>query len=48
VFGALFFAMCAVQWLALACLYVGLVLTLAASALYVRDGLAQARHQRST
>jgi cardiolipin synthase len=48
VFGALFFAMCAVHWLALACLYVGLALALASSAQYVRDGLRQARHQGST
>jgi CDP-diacylglycerol--glycerol-3-phosphate 3-phosphatidyltransferase len=48
VFGALFFAMCAVHWLALACLYVGLVLTLASSAQYVRDGVRMARAQGST
>jgi hypothetical protein len=48
VFGALFFAMCGVHWLALACLYVGLVLAFGASALYVRDGLRQARGQGST
>jgi cardiolipin synthase len=48
VFGALFFAMCGVHWLALAFLYVGLVLALAASALYMRDGLRQARAQGST
>jgi cardiolipin synthase len=48
VFGALFFALCGVHWLALIFLYIGLVLALAASALYVRDGLAQARGQGST
>ena len=48
VFSALFFALCGVHWLALACLYVGLVLTLGATVLYVRDGLAQARLQGST
>jgi cardiolipin synthase len=48
VFSALFFAICAVHWLALACLYVGLVLALASTAQYVRDGLAQARVQGST
>jgi CDP-diacylglycerol--glycerol-3-phosphate 3-phosphatidyltransferase len=48
VFGALFFAICAVHWLALTFLYVGLVLALAATALYVRDGLLQARAQGST
>jgi len=48
VFAALFFALCAVHWLALACLYVGLALTLGATVLYVRDGVRQARTQRST
>jgi CDP-diacylglycerol--glycerol-3-phosphate 3-phosphatidyltransferase len=48
VFGALFFAMCAVHWLALIFLYAGLALTLAASALYVRDGLKQVEGQGST
>jgi cardiolipin synthase len=48
VFGALFFAMCGVHWLGVACLYVGLVLALAASAVYVRDGLRTAQGQGST
>jgi cardiolipin synthase len=48
VFGALFFAMCAVHRLALVLLYAGLVLTLAATALYVRDGLSRAAGQGST
>jgi CDP-diacylglycerol--glycerol-3-phosphate 3-phosphatidyltransferase len=48
VFGALFFAMCAVHWLALACLYVGLVLAIGASVQYVRDGISRARHEGST
>jgi CDP-diacylglycerol--glycerol-3-phosphate 3-phosphatidyltransferase len=48
VFGALFFALCGVHWLALALLYAGLALTLGASALYVRDGLEQAAGQGST
>jgi cardiolipin synthase (CMP-forming) len=48
VFGALFFALCGVHWLALALLYAGLALTLGASALYVRDGLRQAAGQGST
>jgi hypothetical protein len=48
VFSALFFALCGVHWLALACLYVGLVLTLGSTVQYVRDGLAQARLQGST
>jgi hypothetical protein len=37
-----------VHWLALIFLYVGLALTLAATALYVRDGLRQAAGQGST
>jgi hypothetical protein len=48
VFGSLFFAMCGVHWLALIMLYVGLAFAFAASALYVRDGLRQARQQGST
>ena len=48
VFGSLFFAICGVHWLGLILLYVGLALSIAASALYVRDGLAQARQQGST
>jgi CDP-diacylglycerol--glycerol-3-phosphate 3-phosphatidyltransferase len=48
VFAALFFAICAVHWLALACLYAGLVLTLASSGQYVRDGLRRARREGST
>jgi CDP-diacylglycerol--glycerol-3-phosphate 3-phosphatidyltransferase len=48
VFGALFFAICAVHWLALACLYAGLVLTLASSGQYVRDGVRRARREGST
>jgi CDP-diacylglycerol--glycerol-3-phosphate 3-phosphatidyltransferase len=48
VFGALFFAICGVDWLAHACLYVGLVLTVASTVQYVRDGLQQARVQGST
>jgi cardiolipin synthase len=41
--GAPFFAMAGVHWLALILLYVGLALALVATALYIRDGLAQAR-----
>jgi cardiolipin synthase len=41
--GAPFFAMAGVHWLALIMLYSGLVLALVATALYIRDGLAQAR-----
>ncbi len=48
VFSALFFALCGVDWLALACLYVGLALVLASTVQYVRDGLRQARAQGST
>jgi cardiolipin synthase len=48
VFGSLFFAMCGVHWLGLIMLYAGLALSIAASALYVRDGLRQAREQGST
>ncbi len=47
VFSALFFAMCAVNWLALACLYVGLVLVIGATVQYLRDGVRQARVQGS-
>jgi cardiolipin synthase len=43
--GALFFAMCGLGALAEALLYVGLVLALVASALYVRSGLRQTRHR---
>jgi CDP-diacylglycerol--glycerol-3-phosphate 3-phosphatidyltransferase len=48
VFGALFLAMCGLHRVALACLYVGLALTIGATVLYVRDGLRQARGQGST
>jgi CDP-diacylglycerol--glycerol-3-phosphate 3-phosphatidyltransferase len=48
VFSAIFFALCNVHWLALACLYVGLALVLAATVQYVADGLRQARAQGST
>ena len=47
VMGALFFAMASVEWLALACLYSGLVLALASAAQYVRDGLRQYRARPS-
>ena len=42
IMGALFFAMCGVEWLADACLYVGLALVLGSAAQYVRDGIRQA------
>ena len=41
--GAPFFAMCGVHWLALIMLYVGLALSLTATALYVRRGIQQVR-----
>ena len=41
--GAPFFAMLGVHWLALVMLYVGLALALVATALYIREGLAQDR-----
>jgi phosphatidylglycerophosphate synthase len=41
--GAPFFAMAGVHWLALILLYVGLALALAATVLYVRDGVAELR-----
>jgi cardiolipin synthase len=41
--GAPFFAMAGVHWLALIMLYSGLALSLTATALYVRRGLAEAR-----
>ena len=47
VMGALFFAMAGVEWLALACLYSGLLLVLASAAQYVRDGLRQYRARPS-
>lgn len=43
-----FLAMAGVHWLALIMLYVGLVLTLTATGLYVRHGLSQARKLSST
>jgi cardiolipin synthase (CMP-forming) len=48
VLSALFFAMCGVDWLALACLYVGLVLVLGSTVQYVRDGVRQRRVRPSS
>jgi len=48
VMGALFFAMAGVHWLALVCLYVGLVLVLGSLAQYVRDGVRLMREPPST
>jgi hypothetical protein len=47
VMSALFFAMAGVEWLADACLYVGLALVFASAAQYVRDGLRQYRARPS-
>jgi cardiolipin synthase (CMP-forming) len=47
VMGALFFAMASVEWLADACLYVGLVLVFGSAVQYVRDGLRQYRSRPS-
>ncbi len=47
IMSALFFAMAGVEWLAEACLYVGLVLVLLSAAQYVRDGLRQYRARPS-
>ena len=46
--GAPFFAMVGVHWLALVMLYVGLALSLSATVLYMRRGVAQLRDQRRT
>jgi cardiolipin synthase len=48
VLAAPFWAMVGVRFLALLGLYVGLVMTLIATALYVRDGVAQLRTRRNT
>jgi cardiolipin synthase len=45
--GAPFFAMAGVHWLALVMLYAGMALSLAASGLYIRRGLLDARGQKS-
>lgn len=47
VMSALFFAMAGVDWLADACLYVGLALVLGSAAQYVRDGVRQFRARPS-
>jgi CDP-diacylglycerol--glycerol-3-phosphate 3-phosphatidyltransferase len=47
VMSALFFAMAGVEWLAEACLYVGLALVLGSAAQYLRDGLRQFRARPS-
>jgi phosphatidylglycerophosphate synthase len=48
VMGAFFFAMVGLEGLGAVLLYAGLGLALTASALYVRDGLPQLRHQPSS
>jgi CDP-diacylglycerol--glycerol-3-phosphate 3-phosphatidyltransferase len=48
VLSALFFAMAGVDWLALACLYVGLVLVLGSTLQYVRDGVRLMRGRPSS
>jgi cardiolipin synthase (CMP-forming) len=48
VLSALFFAMCGVDWLALACLYVGLLLVLGSTVQYVHDGVRQRRARPSS
>jgi CDP-diacylglycerol--glycerol-3-phosphate 3-phosphatidyltransferase len=47
IMSALFFAMAGVDWLAEACLYVGLVLVLASAAQYAWDGFRQSRPRPS-
>jgi cardiolipin synthase (CMP-forming) len=47
VMSALFFAMAGVEWLAEACLYVGLALVLGSAAQYLRDGVRQFRARPS-
>jgi cardiolipin synthase len=44
--GAPFFAMCGVHWLALIMLYLGLALSLLATALYVRRGVQELRARK--
>jgi cardiolipin synthase (CMP-forming) len=48
VMSGLFFAMAGVEWLAPACLYVGLVLVLGATALYLREAVRLSRATPST
>jgi cardiolipin synthase (CMP-forming) len=48
VMSALFFAMAGVEWLAPACLYVGLVLVLGATALYLREAARLSKAAPST
>ncbi len=48
IMSALFFAMAGVEWLAPACLYVGLVLVLGATALYLREAIRLGREGPSS
>jgi CDP-diacylglycerol--glycerol-3-phosphate 3-phosphatidyltransferase len=48
VMSALFFAMAGVGWLAHACLYLGLVLVLGATALYLREAIRLSRERPSS
>jgi cardiolipin synthase (CMP-forming) len=48
IMSALFFGMAGVEWLADACLYVGLVVVIGSAAQYVRDGLRQYRLLRGS
>jgi CDP-diacylglycerol--glycerol-3-phosphate 3-phosphatidyltransferase len=48
VMSALFFAMAGVEWLAPACLYIGLVLVLGATVLYLREAIQLSRAAPST
>ena len=45
VMSALFFAMAGVEWLAPACLYIGLVLVIGATVLYLREAIRLSREQ---
>jgi len=45
---SLFLAMVSVTWVAQALLYIGLAMSLVATALYVRDGLAKLRSPSSS
>jgi cardiolipin synthase len=45
--GAPFFAIAGAHWLALACLYVGIVLSLVATAFYIRSGVSELRRRKS-
>ena len=48
IMGAPFFAMAGVHWVALILLYVGMALSLTATALYIRSGIRQLRDRQQT